>query len=56
MPSAALASREDVRRKYSRMPFFRRQNGGIEFTSMGDMMPSAACAAAGAIFAVNSMF
>lgn len=42
IPRAALASKDEVRRKYSKMPFFRRQNGGIEFTSMDDMMPSVA--------------
>jgi hypothetical protein len=51
MPSAALASSDEVNRKYSKIPFFRRQNGGMEFTSMDDIMPSAAWAAAGAMIA-----
>lgn len=49
MPSAALASSDDVSRKYSKMPFLRRQNGGISARSIGDEMPSAVCAAEGAM-------
>ena len=51
IPRAALASRDEVSRKYNRMPFFRRQKGGIESTSMDETMPSAAWAAAGAMIA-----
>lgn len=49
MPSAALASSDDVSRKYSKMPFLRRQNDGINAKSIGDEMPSAVCAAEGAM-------
>ena len=49
MPSAALVKSEEVRRKYSKMPFFLFQNGGIALRSMGGRMPSAVWAAAGAI-------
>lgn len=49
IPNAALASSEDVSRKYSRMPFLRRQNGGTRASSIGDEMPSAVRAAEGAI-------
>jgi hypothetical protein len=49
IPRAALASSDEVRRKYSRIPFLRLQKGGIESTSMEDTMPSAAWAAAGAM-------
>ncbi|KAH8713246.1 Beta-glucosidase 1B [Beauveria bassiana] len=33
MPNAALARRDEVSRKYKRIPFFRRQNGGTELKS-----------------------
>jgi hypothetical protein len=36
MPSAILASKEDVSRKYSSTPFFLLQKGGTDFKSMGD--------------------
>jgi hypothetical protein len=49
MPSAALASSDDVSRKYSKMPFLRRQNGGINARSIGDEISSAVCAAEGAM-------
>lgn len=49
IPSAALASSDDVSKKYSKMPFLRLQNGGIDARSIGDEMPSTVCAAEGAI-------
>jgi hypothetical protein len=49
MPSAALASSDEVSRKYSKMPFLRRQKGGINATSIDDEMPSTVRAAEGAI-------
>jgi hypothetical protein len=49
IPRAALANSDEVNRKYNRIPFLRRQKGGIESTSMDDTMPSVAWAAAGAM-------
>ncbi|PMB67098.1 hypothetical protein BM221_006760 [Beauveria bassiana] len=49
MPNAALARRDDVSRKYKRIPFFRRQNGGTELKSSTGMILSTAWAAEGAI-------